>query len=385
MHLLPFLLIMSLINSCIELEISAPGFPAIGYYFNVDEGVVGMTLTYNLFAFCLASIIYGPLSEVYGRRKIMIIGNFILVVGAAGCVFASTINMLLLSRFVQGIGAATSAVVSSSMISDRYDTTKAASLYGIMNSIFSILTAISPTLGAFINNSIGWRGNYGVVALIALISWILLYFLLPETKDTRSSLDIKAICKDYFRLLSSPEFVAASLVPSLLYAAYLAFISYATFLYMEAFGLDIITYALHQTFIVLAFSPISFMSGKIIGKIGEKNCLILGLFFISAGSILMLIIGGGSPVIITACESLGSIGFALIYPIVFAYSLEIFPEIKGTASSAIQAMRYLLCGSLVAIATYLYDGSSFNIALVIFLTNIVIVILSVYLMNKKIV
>ena len=77
---LPFLLIFAMLNSCIELEISAPSFPEIMHHFSVAENIVGMTITYNLVGFCLASIIYGPLSEYYGRRKIMIIGNGILVI-----------------------------------------------------------------------------------------------------------------------------------------------------------------------------------------------------------------------------------------------------------------------------------------------------------------
>ena len=98
MKLLPFLLIFAIINSCIELEISAPSFPSIMSHFRVSENIVGMTITMNLIGFCIASIVYGTLSDAFGRRRIMIIGNGVLTIGAIGCVIAPSIECLLFSR-----------------------------------------------------------------------------------------------------------------------------------------------------------------------------------------------------------------------------------------------------------------------------------------------
>ena len=89
--ILPFLLIFALINSSIELEISAPSFPNIMQDFQTSESMVGLTITYNLVGFCLASLVYGPLSECFGRRKIMLNGNAILAIGALACVFVTSI------------------------------------------------------------------------------------------------------------------------------------------------------------------------------------------------------------------------------------------------------------------------------------------------------
>ena len=181
MNLLPFLLIFALINSCIELEISAPSFPSIMSYFGVAEDIVGLTITTNLIGFCIAASLYGPLSDAFGRRRIMLMGNGILAIGAIGCVIAPSISFLLFARFIQGLGAATSAVVVSAIIADRYKTKEASKLYGLMNAVFTTLMALAPVMGGFINNAIGWRGNYGVVALICGASWFLLMAFLPET------------------------------------------------------------------------------------------------------------------------------------------------------------------------------------------------------------
>ena len=111
----------------------------------------------------------------------MLMGNGILAIGAIGCVIAPSISFLLFARFIQGLGAATSAVVVSAIIADRYKTKEASKLYGLMNAVFTTLMALAPVMGGFINNAIGWRGNYGVVALICGASWFLLMAFLPET------------------------------------------------------------------------------------------------------------------------------------------------------------------------------------------------------------
>ena len=145
-----------------------------------------MTIAVNFFGFCLSSVAYGPLSDCYGRRNVMLIGNAIMLIGAVLCVVAHNIELLLIARFIQGFGASTSAVVVFAMIADVYETDKAAKLIGLMNSLITVFMSITPLAGGFINNLVGFRGNYFIIALVSVISWIMLYFQLPETKKEKS-------------------------------------------------------------------------------------------------------------------------------------------------------------------------------------------------------
>ena len=377
---LMYLLMISLINSCIELEISAPSFPDIMNHFAVSEAEVGLSITYNLLGFCLASLVYGPLSECYGRRRIMIIGNAILSLGALACALSTSIEWLLVARFIQGMGAATSAVVVAAIISDVYTKEKAAKLYGTMNTVFSSIMALSPVIGGFINNEIGWRGNYGFVASICIISWILLYFYLPETKAVKEKLHIKKIFKDYKKLLSSPVFLGAAAMPSLSYGCYMAFVAIAPFIYMQVFKLDILLYTFHQAVIVFVFSLASFFADRITAVLGIRKSINMSLIFYMAGSILMIV--AWSPYSLTFFNCVFSVGAAILYPIVFAHSVEIFPDIKGTASSAIMGARYLLCSAITGAASYFYNGTVISLSLVIFITTAMIVGITIYLLKK---
>lgn len=377
---LMYLLMISLINSCIELEISAPSFPDIMTHFSVSEAEVGLSITYNLLGFCFASLFYGPLSDIYGRRNVMIVGNGILSVGAFGCVISSSIEWLLVARFIQGIGAASSAVVVPAIISDVYTNEKATKLYGIMNTVFSSIMGLSPVVGGFLNNAIGWRGNYGFVASICVVSWIFLYSYLPETKLTREYLDLKKIFKDYKKLISSPVFIGAASMPSLSYGCYMAFVAIAPFIYMQTFDLDILSYTYHQAVIVFVFSVTSFFAGRIIYILGLRRSIHISLIIYMGSSFFMLF--AWSPYSLTISNCIFSMGAAVLYPIIFARSVEIFPEIKGTASSAIMSARYLLCSAVTGAASYFYNGEVIALALVYFVTTCIIVSITIYLLNK---
>lgn len=204
---LPFLLVVSLLACCIEVDISVPSFPDISDYFNISDGLTQMTIAINFLGFCISSAIYGPLSDAFGRRKIMLYGNAIMMIGAVGCTIASTIEFLLFSRLIQGIGASASAVVAFAMITDAYSSNKSAKLIDTMNSFITVFMSLAPIAGSFINEAIGWRGNYSIIAIISIISWVMLYLWLPETKQKFETFATKKIANDFKTLMHDRAFI----------------------------------------------------------------------------------------------------------------------------------------------------------------------------------
>ncbi|MFP3020498.1 MAG: multidrug effflux MFS transporter [Wolbachia sp.] len=380
--LLPFLLILSLIAKFIGIDISVPSFPDMVHYFNVSEGTIQLTIAYNFLGFCIGGLFFGPLSECYGRRRIMIIGNTLLLIGAVGCVFAPSIFWLLISRFVQGIGVSTSVVVFA-IVADSYQGDKAVKFIGIMSATLTVVMAIAPVLGSFINEAVGWRGNYATVAILCLISWVLLLFLLPETKKDRDIFSLKKMMQDYRKLLSSPRFVTLSLVPSLFSAAYMSFITCGPFLYMKTFGLSSTIYALHQGAIVGCFSLISLFAGKILQKLGEIWCVISGTSVIVIGSLLLVIFSIIAPhsfYLVTLSMIIFYIGCAICQAVVFNASLNVFPEIKGTASSAVSFIRAFIIAIFIGLTSYVYNGQTISVAVLVLSAIVLELIFTAYLL-----
>ncbi len=383
--LLPFLLILSLIAKFIEIDISVPSFPDMVRYFNVSEGTIQLTIAYNFLGFCIGGLFFGPLSECYGRRRIMIIGNTLLLIGAVGCIFAPSIFWLLISRFVQGIGVSTSVVVFT-IVADSYKGDEAVKFIGIMNSVLTVVMAIAPVLGSFINEIVGWRGNYATVAILCLISWVLLLLALPETKKDRDIFSLKKMMKDYRKLLSSPRFVTLSLMSSLFSAAYMSFITCGPFLYMKTFGLSSTIYALHQGAIVGCFSLISLFAGKILQKLGAIKCVISGTSVVAIGSLLLVIFSIIVPhsfYLVTLSMIIFSIGCAIFQPVIFNASINVFPEIKGTASSAVSFIRAFIMAIFIGLTSYVYNGQAISVAVLVLSAIVLELVFTVYLLRLK--
>lgn len=377
--------VLSLIACCIEVDISVPSLPDISDYFDISDGLTQMTIAVNFLGFCISAAFYGPLSEVYGRRRIMIAGNALMFIGAFGCMIATSIEFLLISRFIQGLGASASVVIVFAMVADLCKGPETAEVISKMNSLLTIFMSIAPVAGGVINEAIGWRGNYGTVFLVSFIAWIMLYFILPETKSKLEPLDFKKIFKDYFRLLSSYNFMLMSLVPSLMFAGYMSFIACGSFLYMETFNLPIMYYALHQGAIIACFSIISQKADRIYARFGEYNTIFYGVLMLVVGGLSLFTLGYSginNPFLTTGSMIIGATGAAISYPLVFAKSFEVFPDIKGTASSAIMSIRMLVTAGFVATVSSIYDGSLLKVALIVAVGNMLTALLSISLLKR---
>jgi len=384
---LPALLLLAMIATCVEVDISVPSFPQIAAYFSVSESWVQLTITVNFIAYCLGALFYGPISDAYGRRATMLYGNSLLALGAIGCVFAPNIDFLLLSRFIQGIGASTSVVLVFAIIMDVYEGHEAMRLIGMINGVLSMSMAGAPVLGGVINQLVGWRGNYASVAILCCLSWVLLYFYLQESKPTRERFDLRVVMAHFGQLLKSPRYLTASFSPSMMFAAYMAYISASAFLYQIAFGLPTLAFVIHQALIIASFSVTSLYAGAIIGRIGNAVAVKTG-FGLCAASLIMLVILGlhaMSPYTFTALMSVFGIGFAIFYPILFADSMHAVANLQGPSASLTMSIRAMLVSVSTGLMGYVYNGTALSVSAVVLVGVLLSTVIGMCWLNQSII
>lgn len=192
--------------------------------------------------------------------------------------------------------------------------------------------------------------------------------------------------KDYRKLLSNPRFVTLSLMSSLFSAAYMSFITCGPFLYMKTFGLSSTIYALHQGAIVGCFSLISLFAGKILQKLGAIKCVISGTSVGAIGSLLLVIFSIIVPhsfYLVTLSMIIFSIGCAIFQPVIFNASINVFPEIKGTASSALSFIRAFIMAIFIGLTSYVYNGQAISVAVLVLSAIVLELVFTVYLLRLK--
>ncbi|MGA4880117.1 MFS transporter [Streptomyces lydicamycinicus] len=355
---LPALLVVTLIGTIMELDMSVPSFPDIARDFGASASAVQLTITCNFFGYCLGALVHGPLSDRFGRRTVMLAGNTLMLAGALGCTIAPHMEFLLASRLVQGIGASTSVVLVFVIIGDVYQGTRLFQMLGLTNAAMSAFMTAAPALGGIVNRTLGWRGNYATVFGITLVSLLLMAFFLPETGGAPVKAGVRQVAAGFRKLLTSKAFLAASLVPSLLFAAYMVFIAASSFLYTSTFGLSTVGFAGHLLIIVASFSVTSLLASKLIGVLGgPERTVVCGIALTVVGTALFLAFGRG-PWATTGPLALFCAGFATVYPVIFGRSMGLHPELQGAAASLNMSGRALLVTLFTGVAGSLFTGTS---------------------------
>lgn len=363
---LTVLFILSLTPVCLEVDLSVPGFPEMALDLGVSEPSLQQSVAWNFVGFFLSTLLYGPFSDQYGRRPSLLLGVLLMTGGAWGCVAAPSLTFFNLARFVQGLGAGAPAVLVFTMIADGNNQEKAERLIGVMNAVLTLLMAGAPTLGSLLTHYFGWHTSYWVLALLSTVTLGLLFLYLPETGTTRHPVSWKSLYTTLKTLLQSKVFMAAAIAPSLLFAFYICFVVTAPLLYRHVYGASLLSYGLHQSSFLVIFALVSLFSQRFLNTFGRKGGLLLSMTLVTGAS-LGLLIGGlwapKSPFLTTGLMALYSTGFALAYPLIFAHSLSLFPDLKGVCTSVIMSLRMLLCAGGVSLTSHMYTQSLVSIAL----------------------
>lgn len=364
----PFLLIFSAISAAIEIELSLPSFPDIARAFGVSEELIEGTISLNFLGFCISALFYGPLSDRFGRRPILLLGTVLFFCGSLGCAIAPTIETILISRFIQGLGAAGSFVIVFTMISDAYKDNEATHWIGMLNAILTAVMAFAPIMGGYLNLWFGWNSCYSFVAVLTIIQLLLLFFYLPETKKGEP-IQFGKIVRDYKELLTSSRFLQSSSAINLLCGGYMAFVSVIPFLYRDELGMSLSEFSWHQTAIIGSFSLCSYYANRIANYFGDAKSALTGSLISALATISLVVIAIYEPIpsvmLTTPLMCLFAASCAIPFAIVFSASLSVIPNKNGPSSSLLMSTRTFLCALMVQLSGNLYTGKLFSSALIV--------------------
>lgn len=317
-----------------------PSLPRIAHELSVSYGAAQQSMTVYLFAYALVQLIYGPLSDRFGRKPLMLIGALLFVCGSLVCFISQSLLILLVGRFIQGLGACAGAVLTSAAVRDSFPPAHIEQVYSRINAAFALAPAIGPVVGAFVDDHFGWHENMLVLLGMSGLLLVCVLLFLPETHhpDRRRSLRPRRIVLSYRSLFSQPEYLPFIVINGLVIGVVYSCLTEAPALVINVLGLKSSWFAVVAAGIFIAFVSGSTLSALLGDRLSARKLVVLGLLVILTAS---LILGGlgiwGSP---SLTNTLGPImlvflGIALVVPNALGSAMRPFSRLAGSASAMV--------------------------------------------------
>ena len=321
-----------------SIDTYLPAFPAMAQAFAVDKAVIQQTLSAYLIPFGIMMLWHGALSDAWGRRRVILLGLALYVLASVLCALASSLEVLLVGRALQGMSAGAGMVVGRAMVRDLYDGPAAQKLMAHISLMFALGPAIAPILGGWLQAAFGWQGVFWFLVLIASLLWLLVGALLPETwpPERRQSLAPRRLWHSYRAVLANRHFLRLALALGLNFNGMFLYVLSAPALLIDHLGLSPQQFAWLFVPCVAGMMCGSFLSGRLAGRRSPRRTIALGygLMATAAGVnlLLNLALPPGLPWTILPLP-LYTTGMALAVPSLQLLALDLYPAQRGLASS----------------------------------------------------
>lgn len=359
----------------LSTDMYLPTFPLLADVFGASVGEVQLTLSVFTFTIAGCQLVYGPLTDRYGRKPVLISGLLVFGVASFACLFAGNIDDLILYRFIQALGVCAAIVVPRAMVRDLYQREMAAKQLSRMGTIMGFAPAIAPILGGYLATFYGWQSVFVFLGCAGFLVTFAVIFLIDEShlaKD-KNALRPGHIYRNYKALAKSPEFMGFAVSGGLCFGGLFAFISGSPLVLIEVFGV-----AADHFGYFFGMGVLGFMIGTVIGpaltaRHGLIYSLKIGTRISAVGGSLMLaaalfeidhIAAVMGPMVVF------SIGLGLVLPQSQAGAMAPFPEKAGLASAFMGFLMMGFAAVLGYVIALLYDGTQLAMVSAIALMSI---------------
>lgn len=370
---LTFVLILSALMAFTSLstDIYLPAMPLMAKDL---QGDAELTITGFLIGFCIAQLIWGPVSDHFGRRLPLFIGMVLFVIGSAGCALSTDIGQIVFWRVFQALGACTGPMLARAMIRDLFSRTRAAQMLSTLMIIMAIAPIAGPLLGGQMIKVTSWHSIFWLLAVIGTLMLISLFWLpetLPEEKRVKASL--RSAFRNYYTLLSNTQYMRFTLCLTFYYVAAYAFITGSPFVYITYFGVEPQHYGWLFAVNIVGLMAVSMVNRRLVHRYPLETLLRFAVCIAMLAALMLALATGAG---------IGGIGLIAAAVFVFfamngviaatstAAALDAVPNVAGSASALMGSLQYssgIISSLLLAL---LSDGTPWTMGWIIALFTV---------------
>ena len=345
------------------IDMYLPALPSIGKDMGASTGAVQASLMAYFVAMGAGQLIYGPISDMVGRRMPLYFGLTLFALGSVGCAIAPDVQTLVVLRFVQGLGACATVVIPRAIVRDLYTGHDAARVMALLMLVFSVSPILAPLSGALVVQASGWRAVFWIIAVLAIAAIVLVATSLRETRapEQLSGSGLRSALRSYGVLLRDRQFLGLVAVGAFGVSSFFVYLANSPFVLIDHFGLTSRQYGV--AFAINAASFIGF--SQLTGRLGRRLGLALlvrraMVGYAVAMSMLLLfnLLGVDQMWLMLVLLFVGYGFLGLVMPSTAVLALDRHGPIAGTASALMGMFQFVTGALVMAIVGMFVDGSS---------------------------
>ncbi len=351
------------------IDLYLPALPTIAQEMGEPLGRIQLTLSAYTIGFALGQIVFGPMSDRFGRLRVMLPGIigyafFNLLASMTG-----SATELMIVRVLQAFSGAAVMVCIPAMVRDMFPGKECARILASVMLVMTVAPLVAPMLGGQILKYCGWPSLFVFLALLGCLAFVLAMTRLKESlpKERRAQLSPKALAVAYGNVLRHRQAMGYILAHAFFFGGMFAFVSGSPFVYIELFGVPAERYGLLFGLNVISLATCNMANMRLMSRFELRHLLVFGCTMAClAGGLLMFNvwhdIGGLLGVLIPCVIYMGMVGFT--GPNSNALALGFFPKNAGTANATAGVMRFGIGGITAGLAGFLHDGTAMPMAMI---------------------
>jgi MFS transporter, DHA1 family, multidrug resistance protein len=314
-----------------------PSLPAMGRDFGTDANGVRATLTVFLGALAVSQLLIGPLSDRWGRRRVLLAGTILYTLASLACAVVPTLEALLVLRAVQAVGACAASVLVRAIVRDWFSGAELASALAVILTLMTAAPGFSPLIGGVVEATVGWRVDFVLLAIFGIVGTILTWRWIGESnREQKTGLTALRLLGDYRRIVTTTTFLGPTLATSFAVGGLFAFFASAPGIFISYLGVSPALFGAVPAVLVFPLFAGGSVAATLRARLGQDGALLLALALASAGGAAMLVAAltrpiGATEIILPLILYLGGIG--ILNPVATAAALQPFGKTAGAAAA----------------------------------------------------
>jgi MFS transporter, DHA1 family, multidrug resistance protein len=351
------------ISSCgpFALNVFIPSLPRLADSFGASYGTAQLALTLFLVGVALGQLVYGPFSDRYGRRPVLIVGLVIGLAGSLACLFAPSMEALLAGRFAQAFGSCAGLVLARAIVRDLHSRDRAASELAYVTMGMSLMPMVAPSIGGLLDEHFSWRASFAVILAFVSVVTVAAALRCPETNRYRmASVELGQLARGWTSLARSPAFVGYTLATTFNTMSFFSFLVAAPYLMVGVLGRPPSEYGFWFAGCALGYLLGNFATGRFSQRIGLDRMARLGNLLTFPGLVFGVVWAFFFDLQVWALfVPIFVLGFChgLSQPNLIAGAISVNPRLAGSASGLLGFVQMSLGAVATFVIGHLQDGT----------------------------